>query len=680
MRILGVLLVLVVSAASALHAQSAPRYGDLTRDGVITGADTIALRRLLAADSSSIDSTYRVRPDTLDMVSNVWPVNLPGLGERTDARAPGWELPRWKMRVDQNDLSALRRYLRGAQRSDQTIVGQLIPEWRLSGGLNLESGDVQYLGYRVRAKLGPGSYRVFATRRYPDSSYRQLPPGTAPDYLSSLGSGFMNPFWLGLANNTSPNWPAASFHSAAPLVYVQSSQGIPSDLAAAPGVVDFVREILTGVPMRYRATPATAELRAALPPGASYPGCAAFPNALGDTITLWTNPNTNGNFTTTFNVARNFGVQRRFEVLGYTPRVMIMSDSLTAAVLFDILGRDSTIKTFSRQARKVFEALGQLREYNVPILPTSSINTATQRVNSPGAPLIAFYTLFPLGSGRSAAALGATFERMRDDCAFVGRTYWVRTISSASEMIAEIYSPRVDEISVHEIGHIAQSHYQYATGGYGLSSGMAEGLANLYAYRYQNLDIPISRMWEKSFSATRALSEFTGNADCFATVSSYASNVNQSGAAYAPACQLIASTVSTAVQRRRLSASDAWSRLDYNGGSFDVASRRIMGLPLGDWFPQVVASTYTQGRFALRQGSPWQLAMKMPPTGADTLNLASVSVGTQVKVRMDSTRAGHMLRLVSVPDSAILRIFTRDSTIGATSVQLNNLALTIVRE
>jgi hypothetical protein len=57
-----------------------------------------------------------------------------------------------------------------------------------------------------------------------------------------------------------------------------------------------------------------------------------------------------------------------------------------------------------------------------------------------------------------------------------------------------------------------------------------------------------------------------------------------------------------------------------------------------------------------------------------------VSAGQTVKTRADSTAPGLHLRLSGVTDSAVIRIFTRDSTQVATSAQLHNLALVLVRD
>jgi hypothetical protein len=642
-----------------LAAQSAPRYGDLTRDGSITAADTLALRALLTGDSSLVDSTYRVRPDTLAIVANVWPANRPGLGERTDSMPPGWQRPRWKAQVTRDDLRAIERWMRGD--TANTAVNALVPAWRLSGGVNLARGDVLYLGDKVRAMVGPGTYTVLAVRRYPDSTLRA---SGQPWNVQGNGIGYLTPFWVGLSNGSAPGaWAFGASASEPPPTARPSWNFEVASLDHAKG---------DGL----------------MPPGPGYPGCAALPGrTLGDTVRLWTNPNTGGTYTTQFAVggASSGQVggateQRRFTVVAQSRRAIALVDSLTLDLMLQ-LGTNWTIDTVRALTFNYIRGVedSSFTETRAPILPTSSVDVSTGRILRPGQPVYVFISWFPMAFGRPAAAQLGRTVRLRAGCDSVAAVSFSQRVTS----IAQVRALDLGATYWHEIGHVVTALLRNS-GNY--AAGLDEGLANLNGFRQLTRTTPLARAWTVTPAQQTTLAG-TGNIllagasnGCNGVWADFIRNTNGTGLEYAQACSILLNLAATASERRGIGADAIWREFARGASitSWDSLVARTWGIPLRDAYPQLLASVLTQGRRALYQGAPWQVPFRV--TVSDTTPTATVSAGQTVKTRADSTAPGLHLRLSGVTDSAVIRIFTRDSTQVATSAQLHNLALVLVRD
>lgn len=639
---IGSVVALLVSAAS-LSAQ-APRYGDLNRDGVVTPADTLALRALLSGDSSQVDSTYRARPDTLRIVANVWPTNLPGLGERADSMAPGWERPRWRERVSVDDLRALTRWIRGERQPSRTVVGELVPEWRLIGGLNMRRGDVLYLGNKVRAFLGPGTYSLIAVRRYPDST------GRATGLIQNVfGVGYLTPFWIGVSNGSAPTeWAAGPASSEMPVSPVRWNFEFAQLTREAKGD--------------------------ASPPGPSYPGCAAMPGrTLGDTVRLAMSDPANFNTLVLGVGVAGATTTGRWEVVAQSRRSIALMDSTSIRLFLDVnpTWTIDTIRQFAFQLTRGGDSA--FVEARAPFYPTSSFDVLTGRSNKNARPVYVLLSALPAQPAVQALTNGTI--RLRADCDSVARVLYLHSgLSSAS--IRELATGTV---YWHELGHIASVVLRENRA---VSAGFDEGVANLFAFRQATRRFALSRVWDLTPQQIAQLLGQTTPTSSACEISQFnrlTTNIQNKGMSYSEACAMMLALAATAAERRGGSDS-VWRAFASPVAmmSWDSLVKYTWGVPLRDAFPQLAASVLTQGRMALNQGKPWQIPFRsVVPDSAPSV---VVGVGQRVKVRADSVSAGLNVRIAGVPDSALVRVFTRDSTVGATSSQLWNIALVVVRE
>jgi len=98
------------------------QYGDITLDGAVNVFDAQEAKRVAVGINALIAGTDSPNRDRV-VAANVYPSNLPGLGEVGDANPPGLEADGSRV----IDVFDAQRIAREAANIDQAVVGELIP-------------------------------------------------------------------------------------------------------------------------------------------------------------------------------------------------------------------------------------------------------------------------------------------------------------------------------------------------------------------------------------------------------------------------------------------------------------------------------------------------------------------------------------------------------------------------
>lgn len=688
---------------------STTRYGDVDGDGAVTAADTVALRAILSRPDTVVDDATMLR-------ANVAPANLPGRGDRGDV-PPGrtrphcwpWGAgsPRHCLNLD--DLAELRRYLRsGAATLTNTVVGDTVPTWRLNGGVSMASGDLLPLGQRTALRLAPGTYRLYAAQAYPDSTRRDVgrPWEQVSGAANTAGAGnsYRSPRWIGVSVGSSlPSWAARS--TPEPTTYAAAARPAArhswwAEVASWWGAlrsraVVFWRGLSSGP------TPAYALQ------GERYPGCSRLPLTLGDTVAVWMQPN-NGSFTTTFDltfdsataVAANTAqpgryIRSRLIVMARNSRVVIYADSSSVRFWSDLYTRASVEALFQAAARTLSADRLPAESWLGNVLPTSSSDTATRQPFSRNAPLIVISTQYPDVNGRGASAQVTPQMAALAACPTVRSVYYYRRRTFGAGFLQDTF-PAID---VHEVGHVAHARIPWQQRWDTMTSvgfvpqqinNVAEGLAQLHGLRSDTWRrVPLGAAWTLSPATQDSLASGIPTRCTAPARDGLRAATNGGGLSYAESCAFILATVATAAARGVATAQQLWAEFPRGAttSSFDSLARRVIRLPLPEWYPQWVVAHLVKGRFAASEGYPYQMPAVAAWGGlvaSDTVPRAWITSGGgtfRAAYRQDSTLAVEHLRItVGASDSAVVRLFTDSLNTPATAAALWNLRLILVRE
>jgi hypothetical protein len=115
-----------VAAGPARVPGGSPRFGDANANGIITGLDVLYVANVAVSNTSLTQCILNTDAPNLDCIAvNVFPPNLPGLGEATDGCAPGIQTCGGYVRlITAGDVGMIANE---AVANDQPVAGELIP-------------------------------------------------------------------------------------------------------------------------------------------------------------------------------------------------------------------------------------------------------------------------------------------------------------------------------------------------------------------------------------------------------------------------------------------------------------------------------------------------------------------------------------------------------------------------